>query len=241
MSDPAAAEFLDPDVRFVEHPPPRLTPWERGEVDRLWAETRALNPAAFDGPVVVGLGVDRTGAGTVVRWARMTYRSRALRRLWPAERVPGSVYVTALVPTENGLVVGRGSAATAAPGRWTLPGGAVEPPPAGELLDLAGVRRHAARELAEETGLLVSDDRLRLWALTRSRRFGGLGFHFLCPHVSAALVRRLHAGQADVPPYPGAGGPELDEISFVSSPAVADALGPTTDYLPQVCDRYFTD
>jgi hypothetical protein len=52
-------EFLDARrIDFAELPAPVLSPWERGEVDRLWAETKARNPAAFDGPLVASLGVD---------------------------------------------------------------------------------------------------------------------------------------------------------------------------------------
>ncbi|MEX0172056.1 NUDIX hydrolase [Streptomyces sp. LMG1-1-1.1] len=235
------AEFLDPGgLTLVEHAPPVLSPRERSEVDRLWEETRARNPATFDGPLVASLTVDQRVAGRlVVGWAPMTYRHRALRRLRPPERVPGSVFVTALLPTEEGIVIGRGSAVTAAPGRWTLPGGAAEPPPSGMPLDTEVLRKHAARELAEETGVLVADAELRLWGLTRGRRFGSLGFHFLCPPTSAGLVRRRWAGLSAAPSTGHDDVPELDALAFVPAPSRADLHGPTADYLPQVLDRYF--
>ncbi|GAA3398519.1 NUDIX hydrolase [Streptomyces roseoviridis] len=233
----APVEFLDAErIDFTECPLPALSPEERREVDRLWARTIAGNPATFDGPLVGSLGLDRPAPGRcVVRWARMTYRHRALREIRPAEDVPGSVFVTVLLPTDEGLVVGRGSAATAAPGRWTLPGGAAEPPAAGLPLDLATLRRHAVRELAEELGLRVPDSAPRLWALTRQPRFGSLGFHFLAPPVPAALVRRHHAALVAAGSADGAG-PELDAIAFLSAPRTA--AGPEADYLPQLLDRY---
>ncbi|MER7515501.1 NUDIX domain-containing protein [Streptomyces sp. NPDC126499] len=241
-----AVEFVDAErVDFTECPPPPLSPEERREVDRLWARTTARNPATFDGPLVASLGLDRPAPGRrTVRWARMTYRHRALRELRPAEDVPGSVFVTVLLPTDEGLVVGRGSAATAAPGRWTLPGGAAEPPAPGLPLDLAVLRRHAVRELAEELGVRVPHSAPRLWAVTRQARFGSLGFHFLAPPVPAALVRRRHAALAAAQSAYGAGcgvgpgpGPELDAIAFVSAPRTVAA--PEADYLPQLLDRYF--
>ncbi|MFE1500130.1 hypothetical protein ACFW89_34280, partial [Streptomyces albidoflavus] len=62
MPSPAAVEFLAYDVAFVQDTPPALTPWERSEVDRLWAQTRALTPETFDGPLAVTLGVDSVGS-----------------------------------------------------------------------------------------------------------------------------------------------------------------------------------
>ncbi|MER6126459.1 hypothetical protein ABT173_28370 [Streptomyces sp. NPDC001795] len=104
-------------VSFVEQPPPTLSAWEQGEVDRIWQKTTARNPAAFDGPLVGSLGVDLPTSGQLVAsWARMTYRHRALRQLRPPEHVPGAVFVTVLLPTESGLAIGRGSSTTATPG-----------------------------------------------------------------------------------------------------------------------------
>ncbi|CAL9335896.1 hypothetical protein SUDANB6_00166 [Streptomyces sp. enrichment culture] len=237
---PLPVEFVDAQrIDLVEHPPPVLSPWERREVDRLWSRTTARNPTAFDGPLVVSLGLGRPDPGRLtVRWARMTYRHRALRQLRPAGGVPGSVFVTVLLPTEAGLVVGRGSPTTAAPGRWTLPGGTAEPPPPGQPLDVDSLRRHAARELAEEVGIHLVADELRLRYLTRGRRFGSLGFHFLAPPVPGALVRHRHAGLGAS--AAGRDAVELDELSLVATAGHATRLGPCADYLPHVLDRYFS-
>ncbi|WP_426366713.1 NUDIX hydrolase [Streptomyces sp. E-08] len=234
-------EFLDAEqIDFVEHPPPALSPQERDEVDRLWVETKAHNPTAFDGPLVMSLGIEPPGPGpSVVRWARMTYRHRALRKLRPAEEVPGSVFVTVLLPTEAGLAVGRGSSTTAAPGHWSLPGGSAEPPAAGHPMDMASLRRDAARELVEELGISVAAEELRQWGLTRGSRFGSLGFHFLGPPVPSELVRRRHA---DLTAWETKRGdvPELDKISFVPSAEQAACLGSGADYLQQVLGQYFS-
>lgn len=240
MAGPSPVEFLDhTDITFVEHPPPKLTPRERSEVDRMWQETRARNPATFDGPIAAALGVDRPHEGSLrVRWAPMTYRARALRSLRPPHEVPGSMFVTALVPTQTGVLIGRGAPGTASPGVWALPGGTVEPPVTRGRLDMAHLRRHAARELIEETGVSVRAEDLHLWAVTRGRRWGSLGFHFACPTTCSELILRRHAGLANIPCDQGLG-PELDEIAFVTSPPDAPALGPTSDYLLQVLNRYF--
>ncbi|MFF8381812.1 NUDIX hydrolase [Streptomyces sp. NPDC015661] len=241
MPGPPAVEFLDDtEITFVEYPPPLLTSREEREVERIWRETRQRNPATFDGPIAAALGVDRSRSGPlVVRWAPMTYRARALRRLRPHHEVPGSLYVTVLLPTDNGLLLGRGAPSTANPGYWTLPGGAVEPPPPGRGLDVAELQRHAARELVEETGVRVPAEELELWAVTRGERYGSLGFHFASPALSSALVRRRHAG-VPVAECEHDMGRELDELAFVASSTEVAGLGPTADYLPQILGRYFT-
>ncbi|MFF9197647.1 NUDIX hydrolase [Streptomyces sp. NPDC014779] len=247
-----AVEFLDlhdpaadapARIDFVECPPPPLSAEERRAVDRHWAAATAANPATFDGPVVAALGLDRSAPGrTALRWARMSYRHRALRELRPPAAVPGSVYVTVLQPTEEGLVLGRGAHTTAAPGRWSLPGGGAEPPGPGSPLELSLLRRHAAVELAEEVGLVVAESALRLWGLTRGTRFGSIGFHFLAPEVPAARVRRCHAALVAEERSRGLV-PELDVLAFTGPAADARrsgpaASGPYADYLPGLLARY---
>ncbi|MEU7028502.1 NUDIX hydrolase [Streptomyces sp. NPDC046275] len=256
LHDPAAGAPAR--IDFVECPPPPLSAEERRAVDRHWAAATAANPATFDGPLVAALGLDRSAPGrTALRWARMSYRHRALRELRPAAAVPGSVYVTVLQPTEEGLVLGRGAHTTAAPGRWSLPGGGAEPPVPGsplELsllrrapvpgspLELSLLRRHAAVELAEEVGLAVEESALRLWGLTRGTRFGSIGFHFLAPEVPAARVRRCHAALVTEERSRGRV-PELDVLAFTGPAADARrsgpaASGPYADYLPRLLARY---
>lgn len=151
-------------------------------MNRVWDEAVARNPHLFDGPVVACTGWEWQRGELVLSWARATYRYRALRRIRGADGpTPGSVFVTVLQPTEDGeLVVGRESPSTAAPGRWQLPGGVAEPPHEREALDMPALRRHAAREPVEETGIGVASEDLTLWGVTRGEH-GNVGVHFLAP------------------------------------------------------------
>ncbi|WP_454367810.1 hypothetical protein [Streptomyces ambofaciens] len=59
------------------------------------------------------------------------------------------------------------SPSTAAPGRWQLPGGSVEPPHDGAVLNEVALAGQAAREPAEELGVAAAAEDLELWVVTR--------------------------------------------------------------------------
>ncbi|MFJ9521850.1 NUDIX hydrolase [Kitasatospora sp. NPDC101801] len=237
MTDPV--EFFDARaLRLVEAPIPPLSTEERTAMDRFWDESVALQPALFDGPAVACLGVENAGAELLLSWARVTYRYRALRRVESCSWLPASVFVTVLQPvTEGGLVVGRSSSATAYPGRWGTPGGSAEPPAEGEVLDLAGLRRHAAQELVEEIGVVADPEDMTVWAVTRGEH-GNIGVHFLAPAAPTALVLKHHEVLAEAERTRGAG-PELDRLTVVRSVENVKSLASTADFLPQVVARYF--
>jgi len=177
-------------LRLVEAAVPPVPVEHQRERDRVWDAAVAANPRGlFDGPVVVCAGLRRDAGGTVVlSWAPVTYRCFALRRVAGAVVLP-SVFVCVVQPTcEGGVLVGRTSAATAVPGRWQLPGGSVEPPAQDAVLDVAALRRHAARELHEETGVLTPAEGLVLRVCSRGAR-GNLGVYFEAP----VLERHLRA------------------------------------------------
>ncbi|MFC7872025.1 NUDIX domain-containing protein [[Kitasatospora] papulosa] len=231
---PPAVEL--PGVRRLlleETDPPRLTDEQNAAMTRMWDDAVAANPSLFDGPTVVCSELEWKGPGTLLlTWYRATYRLYLLR-LAPVHSVLApSVFVTVAQPTDDGrLLVGRMASSTAAPGRWQLPGGTIEPPEAGTDLDMRALRQHAARELAEEVGRDVPQHLLELWAVTRGD-MGNVGLHFRVPACPADEIagqyNRLVAAE-------GTRGrvPELDRIAFIASDAdVAGLGGRFADFLP---------
>ncbi|MFE6866758.1 NUDIX hydrolase [Kitasatospora sp. NPDC057692] len=220
-------------IRLVEVPAPRLTAEERRERDRTWATMVLANPTLFDGPVVACAGTSWPRPGELhVFWSRVTYRHYALRQVMSSTAPTASLAVSVLQPTDDGrLLIGRMSPATAAPGRWQPPGGSVEPPPDGDRLDLAALRRNAVRELSEETGVSAGPGELALWAVTRGR-YGSIGVLFLAPPLPEPVLRERFGAVA--PPER-----ELVELAFVRSPTDLPGLpGPHADYLAPVLHRF---
>ncbi|WP_240102925.1 NUDIX hydrolase [Streptomyces sp. MUM 16J] len=224
-------------IRLVEVAAPELSPRHRSAMDRCWSEAVRANPSLFDGPVAAITAVERDGSdGLVLRWVRATYRFRMLRHV-PGAPVHRSLFVCVVQPTDDGrLLVGRMAPWTTHPGRWQLPGGTVEPPAGDERLDLAAVRRHAARELDEETGSGTSADALTLWLTVRHRR-GGVGVLFTAPPLPARVVRERYAGVVEADTARGAD-PEFDRIELIHAPAGLSGLdGPHAAYLQPVLDH----
>jgi 8-oxo-dGTP pyrophosphatase MutT (NUDIX family) len=226
-------------LRLVETAAPRVPPEDRLALDRLWDETVQANPSLFDGPVVACAGLEWEGPHSlVISWARTTYRHYALRRVPGATSWLPSLFVAVVQPADDGsLQVGRMSPATATPGRWQLPGGSVEPPDDHEPLDVAALRRHAARELAEETGIDTAPDDLTLWLVTRGET-GNIGVLFLAPYRPASLLHERFAALVSSETARGRD-PELHQIALVRSPAELAALGGShVDYLELVVRAY---
>ncbi|MFJ2342177.1 NUDIX hydrolase [Streptomyces antimycoticus] len=123
------------------------------------------------------------------------------------------------------------------PGRWQLPGGSAEPPADHERLDEAALRRHAARELAEETGVDTAPHELRLWAVTRGRR-GSTGVYFRAPARPASVLAERFMAAVAAETALGRE-PEFAETALVRSPADLGTLpGSHADYLEIVLRRY---
>ncbi|WP_081237125.1 NUDIX hydrolase [Streptomyces viridosporus] len=240
MTQPSGVDLFDADrLRLVEAPLPLPSPEERRVLDDAWDAAVRANPALFDGPVAGCTGLEQEGPGRLVlTWVRATYRFYVLRRVPGATvRLP-SLFAAVAQPTDDGrLLVGRMALWTTAPGRWQLPGGSVEPPPDGEPLDLAALRRHAARELAEETGIGTPVDSLALWRVTRGAN-GSVGVLFRSPPRPAAWLHENFAALTSSEHALGRA-PELDRIALVGSPAdLVDLAGPKVPYLEPVLRRH---
>ncbi|GAA1956160.1 NUDIX hydrolase [Kitasatospora viridis] len=225
-------------LSLVETPPPEVPPEQLAAMELAWAAAVAENPALFDGPVTTCTGVTGLGSEALeIRWAPIGFRYWALRRVPGARRV-GSFFVTVLQTDEHGrLLLGRESASTAAPGRWQLPGGSVEPPEPGRPLDLAALRRHATVELVEEVGIVTPPQALDLRFVTRGR-YGSTGVHFRAPARPAAELLDQYALLAAAERAEGRE-PELERLALIADPAeVALLEGTLVDYLAPVATRF---
>ncbi|MET7730015.1 NUDIX hydrolase [Streptomyces sp. NPDC005402] len=221
-------------LRLVEVAPPVVPADTRTAMDREWDEAVLANPALFDGPVAVCAGLSREAPGTLlVSWSRVTYRYFALRRV-PGATTLRSLFVSVTQPTGDGrLLVGRMSSSTAAPGRWQFPGGSVEPPTGEEPLDEHALRRHAAVELAEETGLDIPAADLTRCLVTHGED-GQVGVHYLAPPLPAPVLRERFEALVAAETARGRA-PEFERIALVGSPAeLPDLAGPHVGYLEPV-------
>ncbi|MFH9575610.1 NUDIX hydrolase [Streptomyces sp. NPDC017454] len=223
---------------LAEAAEPPLAPRDAEARDRVWDMAVRANPALFDGPVVACAGLERMGPRSLrLSWVRVTYRHYALRRVPGATALP-SLFVNVVQSTDDGRVlVARMSPWTTAPGRWQLPGGSVEPPQDGAVLDESALAGQAARELAEEVGVGTAVEDLRLWVVTRGEN-GSVGLTYLAPALPEASLRADFAAVAAAERAQGRE-PELDGIALVRSPdELVGLAGPHADYLEPVVRRF---
>ncbi|MGC0327033.1 8-oxo-dGTP pyrophosphatase MutT (NUDIX family) [Streptomyces sp. SAI-170] len=223
---------------LAEAAEPLLSPQDAEARDQVWDVAVRANPALFDGPVVACGGLEWTGPRSLLlSWVRVTYRHYALRRVPGALALP-SLFVNVLQPTDDGRVLAaRMSPATAAPGRWQLPGGSVEPPQYGAVLDELALAGQAARELAEELGIDTAAQNLKLWVVTRGEN-GSVGLTYLAPALPEATLRADFTAAAAAERVRGRE-PELDDIALVRSPdEPAGLAGPHADYLEPIIRRF---
>lgn len=236
---PVGIDLFDVErVLLAEAAEPPVPPRDTEARDRVWDMAVRANPALFDGPVVACGGLERTGPRVLrLSWVRVTYRHYALRRVPGATALP-SLFVNVVQPTDDGRVlVARMSPSTAAPGRWQLPGGSVEPPQDGAVLDESALAGQAARELVEELGVGAAFEDLKLWVVTRGEN-GSVGLTYLAPALPEATLRADFTAAAAAERAQGRE-PELDGIALVRSPdELAVLAGPHADYLEPVVRRF---
>ncbi len=215
-------------LRLVEGAVPHVPTTDRMAMDRAWEEAVRANPSLFDGPVVACTDLASDGPrGAVITWVPTTFRHYSLRR-GPTLSLP-ALFVAVVQPTGDGRVlVGRMSPSTSAPGRWQLPSGSAEPP----ADDLTALRRHAARELAEEVGVDTPSDDLTLWRIVRCGN-GNVGVLFLASPRPVAQLRERFAALLSAEAALGRD-PELDRIAFVGGSDLTKLAGPHIDYLAPV-------
>ncbi|MEJ8655007.1 NUDIX domain-containing protein [Streptomyces sp. MS1.AVA.4] len=206
--------------------------------DRVWGMAVRANPALFDGPVVACTGLERKSSRILrLSWVRVTYRHYALRRVPGATALP-SLFVNVVQPTDDARVLAaRMSPSTAAPGRWQLPGGSVEPPQDGATLGELALAGQAARELTKELGICAAAEDLKLWVVTRGEN-GSVGLTYLAPALPETELRAGFASAAVAERVQGRE-PELDGIALVRSPnELAGLTGPHADYLEPIIRRF---
>ncbi|MFD5425524.1 NUDIX domain-containing protein [Streptomyces sp. NPDC127084] len=223
---------------LVESAEPPLPPQDAEARDRVWDIAVRANPTLFDGPVVACGGLEQVDPRILrLSWVRVTYRHYALRHVPGATALP-SLFVNVVQPTVDGRVLAaRMSPSTAAPGRWQLPGGSVEPPPNGAVLDESALVGQAARELAEELGVDAVVDDLQLWVVTRGEN-GSVGLTYLAPALPEATLRAGFTAAVAADRDEGRE-PELDDIALVRSPdELAGLAGPHADYLEPIVRRF---
>jgi 8-oxo-dGTP pyrophosphatase MutT (NUDIX family) len=175
-------------LRLVRTQSPSVSARHRIVLDQMWAEAVRSNPHLYDGPSIVVAHLDRLPGELVLRWAPVTYRYFMLRRAGVA-CLPG-LFAAVIQPTDTGgMLIGRSSSATSVPGRVHLPGGVVEPPSDPDAdLDVVGLAREAARELAEETGISTPSESFTFCLVTQAVG-GNVGVIFRAPPLPESVIR----------------------------------------------------
>jgi 8-oxo-dGTP pyrophosphatase MutT (NUDIX family) len=234
-------------VTFEQAPPRSLNSEDFETVERFWASQAALNPHLFDGQLVEVRDLEWRGRGCHIRWSVNRYALSLWRRAFPpdSDDAPFARAVFAAVAVEapdGSLVVGRMGSHTSTEGRIQCPGGQIEPPDDGEIT-LDYIRSEAARELVEETGVIVDLNGAPIWTVKTGGKYGDVGIYFKAKASNIEETFDRHCRTLDA-----AGElPEFGSLIFVNAePAAAaaeppDILRPHLDHLQPLLFEMFGD
>jgi 8-oxo-dGTP pyrophosphatase MutT (NUDIX family) len=215
----------------------RLAPASEQRCADHWATAARANPALFDGPIVLATALGWDGARCSIGYVASSYSKYVWTRNVGARAGPhvGALYASVLAITADGyLLTGRMSAHTSTPGRIQLPGGNIEPHPAGLTEPVA--RATAAQELAEETGVALDATALALTHVIRSEDSADVGVLY-----ATTLVSTLSEVEQRFLAHTSGGGNEFDQlVAFTRGRGAArEAPGPSVDYLAAVIAEAF--
>lgn len=226
----------DVDIRFVPEPWP-VPPELRDRVPATWTRLKAANPKLWDGRILgvsgVGGGPPRVEDGVLRGEARedsfssfLTWRDQGFPEIG-LRNVFGSAVI---ISSDNFVFLGK-------MGQWTANAGLIYPA-AGSLepRDVVDGRvrvfESLARELTEETGLVVSEARVgRTFAIFEGSRVSvARGLHFAEPMKSLqARVRGNLDAQTER---------ELADVIAVQTRAELEAAGRFPPYVGELIDAF---
>lgn len=178
----------------LRHQDPAPDPAAQQAVDEHWHRLAASSPHMYDGPLVAVTGVSTAPApaGITLSWGVSSYRHYLARHAPGPVPYARSLYTAVLQPADDGrVVVGQMHSGTTDPGRLQLPGGGVEPPPAGTTLDMPRLLEDGRRELAEETGIDHGPGQLRLWGVKTGGSHADVGVVCLAPPLPAEQINAM--------------------------------------------------
>ncbi len=243
------ADFLPAnEVALVRGEPIPVPDAQEAAVAASWRTALERNPSLFNGPLVSPLSACVSDGVCAVRWHHSDFAhylfSRQNRDL-PSVAAVGALFVSVVVPTmDGGLVVGRMSRQTSAPGVIQLPGGGVSIDPDQTEISQRDLTATAIQEASEELGITLDPAGLRISGVIQRQSPPDIGVVFSTEPRSwdavqaafAALrARELQAGVL----------PEFDELLAVSrgtdlTSTPAARGGHIIDYLPAVTGALLT-
>lgn len=198
------------------------------EIDRHWEARRRVNPALYDGAVLLGRRVELLNDADGARVLRMElFETRFSRFLawrdfgWPDEAVYNCFAMPAVRSSDGAYLLGEMGSAHSAAGQLYFPGGTPDPSDilAGGRVDLEG---NLIRELAEETGLAAHEGRAAPgWSVVFDRRRVACIKRLDWEAPAAALLARVRSFLA------AEQAPELADAHMIGEPAaLADSRLP---------------